>query len=66
MNISPIAWYSNKKSSIMSSVFGTDFMAFKIVMESIRGLRYKLCMMGVPIEEPTYTYGDNMSVIHNT
>ena len=23
-------------------------------------------MMGIPIEEPTYIFGDNMSVIHNT
>jgi hypothetical protein len=35
-------------------------------MESLRGLRYKLCMMGVGISGPLYIYGDNMSVIHNT
>ena len=35
-------------------------------MEALRGLRYKLRMMGVPISGPTYTFGDNMSVIHNT
>ena len=32
----------------------------------MRGLRYKLRMMGIPLEGPSYTYGDNMSVIHNT
>ena len=35
-------------------------------METLRGLCYKLRMMGVPIEGPTYVYGDNMSVIYNT
>ena len=35
-------------------------------MEHIRGLRYKLRMMGVPVEGPAYVYGDNMSVIYNT
>jgi hypothetical protein len=30
-----------------------------------RGLRYKLRMMGIPIDGPTYFYGDNMSVLHN-
>ncbi len=35
-------------------------------MEATRGLRYKLRMMGVPLSGPTYIYGDNMSVIHNT
>ena len=34
-------------------------------MEVSRGLRYKLRMMGVPIEGPTHKYGDNMSTIHN-
>ena len=35
-------------------------------MESLRGLRYKLQMMGVPLTGPSFIYGDNMSVIHNT
>ena len=35
-------------------------------VEALRGLRYKLRMMGVPISGPSYIYGDNMSVIHNT
>ena len=35
-------------------------------MEALRGIRYKLRMMGVAISGPTYVYGDNMSVINNT
>lgn len=35
-------------------------------IECVRGIRYKLRMMGVPLSGPTYVYGDNMSVIHNT
>ena len=38
----------------------------KIGMESLRGLQYKLRMMGVEIDNHLYIYGDNMSVIHNT
>jgi hypothetical protein len=30
------------------------------------GLRYKLRMMGVPFIGPTFVYGDNMYVVHNT
>ena len=47
-------------------MFGAEFVAMKTVVEALRGLRYKLRMMGVPCEEPTYLLGDNMSVIHNT
>jgi hypothetical protein len=35
-------------------------------MEKLRGLHYKLRMMGVPVTGPSYIYGNNMSVIHNT
>ena len=41
-------------------------MAMKIGMESLRGPRYKLRMLGVGISGPSYIYSDNMSVIHNT
>ena len=51
---------------IETSVFGAEFIAMKIGMESLRRLRYKLRMMGVGISGPSYIYGDSMSVIHNT
>ena len=35
-------------------------------MEAIRGICYKLRMMGVPFSHYSYVYGDNMSVIQNT
>ena len=46
-------------------MFGADFVAMKIFVKTLQGIRYKLRMMGVPISGPSYIYGDNMSVIHN-
>ena len=46
--------------------FGAEFVALKHGVETLRGVRYKLRMMGVPLNDPTYVYGDNMSVINNT
>lgn len=66
LNMAPIAWYSKRQSTIETSVFGAEFVAMKTSMEVMRGLRYKLRMMGVPLSGPTFMYGDNMSVIHNT
>ena len=34
-------------------------------INTLRGLRYKLRMMGILISGPSYIYGDNMSVVHN-
>ena len=38
----------------------------KHACEYIRGLRYKLRMMGIPFSDPCYVYGDNQSVLYNT
>lgn len=35
-------------------------------INNLRGIRYKLQMMGVEIDGPTHIFGDNMSVIINT
>jgi hypothetical protein len=63
---SPIKWYSKKQGSIEGITFGSEFVALKTAMEANRALRYKLQMMGIPIDGPTYVYCDNMSVVFNT
>jgi hypothetical protein len=66
LNMSPIVWFSKRQNTVESSVFGAEFVAMKNGMECVRGLTYKLRMMGVQLTGPTYIYGDNMSVVHNT
>ncbi len=38
----------------------------KQATEYARGLRYKLQMMGMTVDEPTFVFGDNQSVLANT
>ena len=66
VNRSPILWFSKKQTSIETSSFGSEFSAMKTAVELVEGLRYKLRMMGVPIDGPTHVKADNMSVIHNS
>ena len=66
LNMALITWYSKKQMTVESSVFGAEFVAMKHCVEELRAFRYKLRMMGVPLEGPTYIFGDNMSVINNT
>jgi hypothetical protein len=66
LNMLLITWLLQKQPAIESSVFGTEFVAMKLGVEALWGIGYKLRMMGVPIAGPTYIYGNNMSVIHNT
>ena len=65
LNNAPIVWLSKKQNLVYESVFGAEFCAMKHGIETARGLRYKLRMMGVEINGATKVYGDNMSVIHN-
>lgn len=37
----------------------------KTAVELVEGLRYKLRMMGVPLDGMTHIKADNMSVVHN-
>jgi hypothetical protein len=66
LNMAPIVWFSKRQPTVESSVFGAEFFAMMNGIETCRGLRYKLRMMGVALSGPTFFYGDNMVVVHNT
>lgn len=66
INSALVYWYSKKQSSVETSSFGTEFTAMKQYCEYIKGLKYKLQMMGVPYDEPAYIEADNQSVLCNT
>ena len=66
MNTALVQWFSKQHATVETSVLWAEFVAMKIGMESLRGLCYKLCMVGVGISGPSYIYGDDMLVIHNT
>ena len=66
LNGAPIYWFSKRQTCIETSSFGAEFIAMKQCCEYVRGLRYKLRMMGISIEEPTFIFGDNQSVLTNS
>ena len=66
VNRAPVSWLSKKQPTIQTATFGAEFTALRTGTEMIKGLRYKLRMLGVPIEGPAITYCDNMSVVNNT
>ena len=66
LNSSPIFWFSKKQGGIETSSFGSEFIAMKQCCEYIRGLRYKLRMMGIPVDGPAFIFGDNKSVLVNS
>jgi hypothetical protein len=65
LNMAPIVWLYKGRPTIESSVFSAEFVAMKNGIETTRGLRYKLRMMGVAIDRLIYVYGKHISVVHN-
>ena len=65
VNKAPIQWYSKRQNTIESSTFGSECVGLRTAVEMNEALRYKLRMMGVPVEGPTNCFCDNQSVVKN-
>ena len=54
INMSVINWHTKKQATVEGAVFGAEFVAMKQGVEALRGICYKLRMMGVSIDGPSY------------
>jgi len=66
LNCALIYWHSKRQTTIETSSFGSEFVAMKHACEYLRGLRFKLRMMGIPVSDPCFIFGDNQSVLTNS
>jgi hypothetical protein len=66
VNKAPIQWYSKRQNTVETSTFGSEFVAMKTAIDLIEGLRYKLRMMGIPIDGATSVFCDNAAVVLNS
>ena len=66
VNRAPIIWFSKRQATVESSTFGSESVAMRQAIDLIEALRYKLRMMGVPIDGSTKVYCDNDSVVKST
>jgi hypothetical protein len=63
LNNAPVYWFSKKQTSVETSSFGSEFAAMKQCTEYIRGLRYKLRMMGIPVSGDFHNAYNLMALI---
>jgi hypothetical protein len=66
VNNTPIKWISKRQKTVETSTYGSELVAARIATELIIEIRYKLRMLGIPLEGPALMLGDNMSVVLNT
>ena len=62
----PLVWVCKRQRTVETSTYGAELVAAKMAVDLIIKMRYKLCMLGVVLEETLVLLGDNMSVILNT
>jgi hypothetical protein len=66
MNATPIDWYSKKQATVETATYGSEFVAAQICVDQIVDLRNTLQYLGVPIQEQSYMFGDNESVVNSS
>jgi hypothetical protein len=60
-----VSWYPKRQNTVESSTFGSEFIAMSLSFKQVEALRYKLNMMGIPVDGPASVYCDNESVFKN-
>jgi hypothetical protein len=63
VNQTPVQAFCKKQNVVETATYDSEFMAVHQATEQIMDLRDTLCMMGIPIYEPTWMFGDSQSVI---
>ena len=48
-----------------SSTYGSEMVAARIATEMTMAMRYRLCMLGVPIDGPADVFCDNHGIVKN-
>ena len=65
INRAPVYWSSKRQPATKASTFAAEFRALRAATELIEAQRYKLRMMGTPIDGPAEVRCDNQSVVYN-
>jgi hypothetical protein len=63
VSYAPILWHSKRQNTVESSTFGFEFVALRMAVYMIEGLRYKVRMMGIPLDGSTSVF---CSMVKNT
>ena len=63
INQTPIDFFTKKQATVETATYGSEFLAARTCVEQVIDIRTTLRYLGVPIEGPSYMFGDNQSVV---
>ena len=66
VNGTPFDWYSKKQNTVETATYGSEFVAARIAVDQIIDHRMTLRYLGVPINQKTYMFGDNKTVVDSS
>ena len=64
LNNTPIKWMPKRHATVETSTYGSKMVARRVTVEEVISLRYKLWMLGVPIEGACLLFGDTHEYDH--
>jgi hypothetical protein len=66
LNGTPIEWYTRKQPTVETATYGSEFSAARTAIQQIAGLRITLQYLGVNVDNSSYLFGDNESVVKSS
>ena len=63
LNQTPIDYFLKRQGQVETATYGSEFVAARTATEQIMDLRYSLRALGVPLDGPSWMFGDNGSVV---
>jgi hypothetical protein len=64
-NKTPIMWYSKKQATSETATYGAEFVSGRTCIEQVIDLRNTFRYLGVPINDISYVFGDNETMINS-
>ncbi|GKY94554.1 hypothetical protein MPSEU_000421100 [Mayamaea pseudoterrestris] len=66
LNGTVVDWFSKRQATVETATYGSEFVAARVSTEQIMDLRFTLRMLGVPLDGPSWMFGDNKSVTQSS
>jgi len=64
LNMTPVDWYSKLQTTVETATFGSKYVAARTATEQILDLHLTLRYLGVPLDGPSFMFGDNKSIVN--
>ena len=61
----PVTWISKCQAAVATSTYSAEFCTMRLATEEAITIQYMICSLGIPVNEPTKLFGDNLGVIQN-